>query len=67
MIGHPIFVFAAKLDISEGNIFKKLLIGAFVLILSIVSYYSIEKPFREKKIKFKKIFIFLFLKLLLIL
>jgi hypothetical protein len=64
---YPIFVFAAKLDISEGNIFKKLLIGAFVLILSIVSYYSIEKPFREKKIKFKKIFIFLFLKLLLIL
>jgi peptidoglycan/LPS O-acetylase OafA/YrhL len=64
---YPIFVFAAKLDISDGNIFKKLLIGVFVLILSIVSYYFIEKPFREKKIKFKKIFIFLFLKFLLIL
>ena len=64
---YPIFVFAAKLNISEGNIFKKLLIGVFVLILSIVSYYFIEKPFRGTKIKFKKIFVFLFLKILLIL
>ena len=41
--------------------------GAFIFILSIASYYFIEKPFRGTKIKFKKIFIFLFLKLLLIL
>ena len=63
---YPIFVFVAKLNISEGNILIKLLIGVFVLILSIVSYYFIEKPIRKRKIKFKKIFIFLFLNLLLL-
>jgi peptidoglycan/LPS O-acetylase OafA/YrhL len=64
---YPIFVFAARLNISDGNIFNKLLIGVFVLILSIVSYYLIEKPFRGTKIKFKKVFVFLFLKFLLVL
>ena len=64
---YPIFVFAAKLNISDGNIFIKLLIGVLVLILSIVSYYFIEKPFRGKKIKFKKVFVFLLLKFLLVL
>ena len=64
---YPIFVFAAKLNISDGNIFIKLLMGVFVLILSVLSYYFIEKPFRGTKIKFKKIFVFLFLKFLLVL
>ena len=64
---YPIFVFATKLNISDGNIFIKLLMGVFVLILSILSYYLIEKPFRGTKIKFKKIFVFLFLKFLLVL
>ena len=63
---YPIFVFANKLNLSEGIIFKKLLIPIFIIILSIFSYYFIEKPFRKKKIKFKKIFLVLFLKLLLI-
>tara|TARA_B110001452_G_scaffold127258_1_gene105722 strand:+ start:424 stop:2301 length:1878 start_codon:yes stop_codon:yes gene_type:complete len=63
---YPIFVFVGKLNIPEGGIFKKLSIGVFIVILSIISYYFIEKPFRSRKIKFKKIFIFLFLKLLLI-
>ncbi|MDC3395989.1 acyltransferase, partial [Candidatus Pelagibacter sp.] len=64
---YPIFVFAAKLNISEGNIFIKLLMSVFILILSTVSYYFIEKPFRGTKIKFKKVFVILFLKLLLVL
>jgi len=64
---YPIFVFAVRLTIFDGPIFKKLLVGVFILILSIVSYYFIEKPFRSTKIKFKKIFVFLFLKFLLIL
>ena len=64
---YPIFVFAAKLNIADGNIFIKLLMGIFVLILSISSYYLIEKPFRTTKIKPKKFFLFLFLKFLLVL
>ena len=63
---YPIFVFTAKLRFAEGNIFIKLLMGIFVLLLSIISYYFIEKPFRGTKIKFKKIFLFLFLNLLLL-
>jgi peptidoglycan/LPS O-acetylase OafA/YrhL len=64
---YPIFVFAAQLNILGGNIFIQLLMGVFVLILSVLSYYFIEKPFRGTKIKFKKIFVFLFLKFLLVL
>ena len=64
---YPIFVFAARLNISDGNILNKLLIGVFVLILSIISYNFIEKPFRVTKIKFKKVFVFLLLKFLFIL
>jgi peptidoglycan/LPS O-acetylase OafA/YrhL len=63
---YPIFVFVGKLNIPEGGILKKLSIAVFIVILSIISYYFIERPFRSRKIKFKKIFIFLFLKLLLI-
>ena len=63
---YPIFVFAAKLNISDG-VLNKLLIGVFVLIISIVSYYFVEKPFRGTKIKFKKVFVILFLKFLLVL
>ena len=63
---YPIFVFTAKLNLTEGDILKKLLIAIFIIILSIVSYYFVEKPFRNTKIKFKKILIFLFLKSLLI-
>ena len=63
---YPIFVFASKLNLSEGNFFKKLLIALFIVILSIFSYFFIEKPCRFKKIKFKKIFMFLFVKFLVI-
>tara|TARA_B100001093_G_C26808003_1_gene1006321 strand:+ start:170 stop:2047 length:1878 start_codon:yes stop_codon:yes gene_type:complete len=63
---YPIFVFVAKLELSEDNIFKKILIALTILILSIFSYYLIEKPFRRKKINFKKILLLLFVKLLII-
>ena len=62
---YPIFVFARKLNISEGNIFIKLLIALSIIILSIFSYYLIEKPCR-KKISVKKTFVVLFLICLLI-
>ena len=64
---YPVFAFAIKLRITEGNSFINILIGFTIIILSIFSYYFIEKPFRNKKIKFKKIFIILFVKILLIL
>ena len=62
---YPIFAFARKLIFSRKFI-QKIIIRNIIIILSIFSYYFIERPFRGRKIKFKKIFIFLFLKLLLI-
>jgi peptidoglycan/LPS O-acetylase OafA/YrhL len=53
---YPIFAFARTINFSHGDIFKKLLIGIIALIVSILSYYLIERPCRNKKNKFKIIF-----------
>jgi peptidoglycan/LPS O-acetylase OafA/YrhL len=53
---YPIFAFARTINFSHGDIFKKLLIGIIALIVSILSYYFIERPCRNKKNKFKIIF-----------
>ena len=50
---YPIFVFSNITDFSKNSIFKEILIGLIILILSIFSYYFIERPFRNKKNKFK--------------
>jgi len=63
---YPIFVFTAKLNLTEGNIFKKLFIVISIFFLSIVSYYFIEKPTRGKKINFRKVALILTIKFLLI-
>lgn len=52
---YPIFVFSKITEYAQGNLFKKFLLGIIILVLSIFSYYFIEKPFRNKKLKFKKI------------
>ena len=54
---YPIFAFARIFDFTEGNIFKELSVGLIVFILSIMSYYFIERPVRNKNIKFKYIFL----------
>ena len=52
---YPIFVFNKIAEFTGGDIFKKLSLGFLILILSIFSYYFIEKPFRNKNNKFKVI------------
>jgi peptidoglycan/LPS O-acetylase OafA/YrhL len=52
---YPIFAFTRETNFFEGSIGKKLIIGIIILILSIFSYYFIEKPFRNKKDNFLKI------------
>ncbi len=52
---YPVFAFARITEFTQGDIFKRLLLGITILILSIVSYYFIERPSRNKKIKFKNI------------
>ena len=52
---YPIFAFSRILEFTEGGVFKKLSLGFLILIVSIFSYYFIEKPFRNKNNKFKAI------------
>tara|TARA_B110000003_G_scaffold261958_1_gene284159 strand:+ start:36 stop:1232 length:1197 start_codon:yes stop_codon:yes gene_type:complete len=52
---YPILAFDRIIGFSEGNIFSKILVGLMILIFSIISYYIVEKPARNKKHSFKKI------------
>jgi len=49
----PIFAFDRISEFSKEDIFRKLLIGMIILLLSIVSYYFVEQPARNKKYKFR--------------
>jgi peptidoglycan/LPS O-acetylase OafA/YrhL len=50
---YPIFAFARVTEFTQGSLFNKLLVMITIILLSIISYYLIEKIFRNKKIKFK--------------
>ena len=54
---YPVFAFARTVFIFDETISKKLIVGVTIIILSIFSYYFIEKPYRYKSYQFKKIFI----------
>jgi len=46
---YPIFAFARVIDFFENNFVKELFSGLVILVLSITTYYLIEKPARNKK------------------
>ena len=50
---YPILAFDRIIEFSHGSIIKKLIIGILILSLSIISYFFIEKPARNKKYDFK--------------
>jgi peptidoglycan/LPS O-acetylase OafA/YrhL len=53
---YPIFAFSRIVEFRvQENIFKSTSLGFLTLILSIFTYYFIEKPFRNKNNKFKLI------------
>ena len=45
---YPIFAFSRIIEFTQGDVLKKLLLIFFTIILSIVTYFFIEKPFRNK-------------------
>ena len=45
---YPIFTFARITEFSQGSLLNKLLLGIIILVLSIFSYYFIERPTRNK-------------------
>ena len=63
---YPIFAFVRITEFTQGNLFKKLLLGIIIVILSTFSYYFIERPARNKKNKFKFIFLIIILNYLFI-
>ncbi len=52
---YPIFAFERNVDYFEGGIASKIIIGLLIIFASIISYYLVERPFRNKKNKFKRI------------
>src|SRR5210317_1697141 len=57
---YPIFAFNRITFLTRDNIFFELLLILSVLVLSIFSYYFVEKPFRNKKNNIKNILILIF-------
>ena len=52
---YPIFAFDRVTEFTQGSLFNQLLLGTIIVILSTLSYYFIERPFRNKHYKFKTI------------
>ena len=64
---YPIFAFARITEFVEGGLNNKISVGIIILVLSIISYYLVERPARNKRYKFNYVilsitffFIFLF-------
>ena len=54
---YPILSFARITEFTQGNFYNLILIFIIILALSIFSYFFVEKPARNKKFKFKVIFL----------
>ena len=63
---YPIFAFARETIFFDGSISKKIIIGVTTIILSIFSYYFVEKIFRNRSNNFLKIIIILLTLILII-
>jgi len=65
---YTIFAFARISEFTQDNMFKEVLLGFIILLLSLISYYLIERPARNKQYQFKFIisFIITFLTLLIL-
>ena len=57
---YPIFAFARINLLSEDDIINKIILIIVALVFAVISYYLIEKPFREKFNKNNKSIFFLF-------
>ncbi len=64
---YPIFAFARVNQIFDGKLITELFLATFIFFISVLSYFIIEKPFRNKSISFKKISVILISKAIIIL
>ena len=63
---YPIFAFAREVNFFDVGIIKKLIIGILIIVLSIFSYFFIEKQFRNRENNFKKIFLYILFSVLIL-
>ena len=56
---YPIFAFARITEFAQVDIPKKIFLGIIILLLSILSYFFIERPARNKSNNFKIVFLLL--------
>jgi peptidoglycan/LPS O-acetylase OafA/YrhL len=63
---YPIFAFIKITGLVMGNVTYKLLLIPILLICSVISYYFVEKPFRNKKNSIKNILILIFISSLIL-
>ena len=63
---YPIFAFIRATGFVMGNMTYKLLLIPILLICSVISYYFVEKPFRNKKNNIKNILILIFISSLIL-
>ena len=55
---YPIFSFVKINGMVSGSIIGKLSLIPIIFVISVLSYYLIERPFRNKKYSFKKVLVF---------
>jgi len=53
---YPVFSFSRWTEFTQGQFSRKIFLGAVIFILSLLSYFFIEKPARSRKVSFKNIF-----------
>ena len=63
---YPVFTFARISNFADDDLLKKILLVLLTILISIISYYFIEQPARNKNYKFRLILNKLFLSILII-
>ena len=63
---YPIFAFSRIIDFAQGSLFKELLLGIIIVILSTLSFIFVERPARNKKYNSNFIIKFLSITILII-
>lgn len=53
----PIFAFARTTGFIEESLFRKLLVGFIILVLSIITYYLFERKNRSKRLEFRSVLV----------
>ena len=56
---YPIFAFARVAELTKGIVIDKFILIIVIFVLSVISYYLIEKPSRNRNNKFRNIIIYI--------